>query len=94
MYLICRGEVEVLDGHGRLLNTLKDGGFFGEIGVLMSTPRTASVRAKTLCDLFVLEKSEFSRILREQPKFAEKVMKSAKERYNVLLAADQLVAKS
>ncbi len=94
MFLICRGEVEVLDGQGRILNTLKDGGFFGEIGVLMSTVRTASVRAKTLCDLFVLEKAEFSRILREQPKFAEKVMKVAKERYHVLLATDQLVAQS
>jgi glucose-6-phosphate 1-dehydrogenase len=92
MYLICRGDVEVLDGHGKVVTTLNDGGFFGEIGVLLSQPRTASVRAKTLCDLFVLEKADFSRILREQPQFAQKVMKVAKERYNLALAAEQLMA--
>jgi glucose-6-phosphate 1-dehydrogenase len=91
MYFIVRGEVEVLDGHGKVIATLKEGGFFGEVGVLMSQPRTASVRAKTLCDLFVLEKAEFSRILREQPQFAEKVMKVAKERYNLALATAQLM---
>jgi glucose-6-phosphate 1-dehydrogenase len=92
MYLICRGEVDVLDGQGKVVATLKDGGFFGEIGVLMSQPRTASIRAKTLCDLFVLEKAEFNRILREQPQFAAKVMTVAKERYNLTLAAPQLMA--
>ena len=92
MYLICRGEVEVIDGQGKVVATIKDGGFFGEIGVLMSQPRTASVKAKTLCDLFMLEKADFSRVLREQPQFADKVMKVAKERYHLALAADQLLA--
>ncbi len=91
MYLICRGEVEVLDGQGKVVAMMKDGGFFGEIGVLLSQPRTATVRAKTLCDLFVLEKADFSRILREQPQFADKVMKVAKERYNLVLAAEHLM---
>jgi len=93
MYLMCRGTVEVIDGQGKVVNTIKDGGFFGEVGILMSQPRTASVRAKTLCDLFVLEKADFSRILREQPQFAERVMKVAKERYNLALAETQLMGK-
>jgi glucose-6-phosphate 1-dehydrogenase len=91
MYLICRGEVEVLDGHGHVVANIKDGGFFGEVGVLLSQPRTATVRAKTLCDLFVLEKADFSRILRENPQFADRVTNVAKERYNLALAAEQLM---
>ncbi len=58
MYLIVRGEVEVLDDAGQVLATLRDGDFFGEIALLIHTPRTATVRAKTACDLFVLDKSE------------------------------------
>src|SRR5262249_4979793 len=36
MYLLCRGEADVLDGNGKLLRTMKDGEYFGEIGVLMA----------------------------------------------------------
>lgn len=94
MYLLIRGEVEVLDGAGKVLATLRDGNFFGEIGLIMSTPRTASIRAKSLTDLFVLDKSDFSRILREHPQFAEKVRQVAKERYNLTVVTDQLMAES
>lgn len=46
MYLICHGEIEVVDGIGNVVETLRDGDFFGEIGLLISTARTATVRAK------------------------------------------------
>jgi len=83
MYVLVRGEVEVLDDAGKVIKTLKDGDFFGEIGILMSTPRTANVRAKTSCDLFVLDQADFSRILKDHPHFAASIATVAKERYNV-----------
>ena len=43
MYVLARGEVEVLDDAGKVVKTLKDGDFFGEIGVLTSLPRTAKI---------------------------------------------------
>ena len=92
MYLICRGEVEVLDASGKVVKTLKDGDFFGEIGLLMATPRTATLRAKTLCDLFVLEKADFSRILQDYPQFAGEIMSVARERYDLVVSAEQLMA--
>ncbi len=87
MYLLNRGEVEVSDAAGKVLSRIKDGGFFGEIGLLHSQPRTATVRAKTQCDMFVLQRRDFQRILREQPQFAQMVQKVAKERYNVHVPA-------
>jgi glucose-6-phosphate 1-dehydrogenase len=92
MYVLARGEVEVLDDGGKVIKTLKDGDFFGEIGVLTSLPRTASVRAKTGCDLFVLDKTDFSRILRDHPQFATGVLKVANERYNLNLKQDALLS--
>ncbi|MGB5395614.1 MAG: cyclic nucleotide-binding domain-containing protein, partial [Gammaproteobacteria bacterium] len=92
MFFICRGDVEVIDGTGKIVKTLLDGDFFGEIGILMSTARTASVRAKTLCDLFVLNREDFSRILQDHPQFAENMMQVAKERYDLAVSADQLMA--
>jgi len=91
MYLICHGEVEVIDGMDEVVQTLQDGDFFGEISLLISTQRTATVRAKTLTDLFVLEKSDFSRILRDHPQFAETMMKVAKERYSLAVSKEQLL---
>jgi CRP-like cAMP-binding protein len=75
-----------------VIKVLKDGDIFGEIGVLMSTPRTADVRARTSCDLFVLEKADFSRILRDNPQFAKAVLQVAKERYDLNLNHQLLTA--
>lgn len=91
MYLICQGEVEVIDANGKVSAVLRDGNFFGEIGLLVSVPRTATVRAKTLCDLFVLEQADFVRILRDHPQFAESMTTVAKERYQLAISADQLI---
>jgi glucose-6-phosphate 1-dehydrogenase len=92
MYLLARGEVEVLDDAGRVVKTLKDGDVFGEIAILMSTPRTANVRALTGCDLFVLDKSDFRRILRDHHQFAQGVAKVAKERFNLDVTVQSLIA--
>ena len=62
----------------------------GGIALLMSTPRVANVRAKTSCDLFVLNKADFSRILRDHPQFAKGVLDIAKQRYNLTIDPDHL----
>jgi len=91
MFLICRGEVEIINATGEVIKTLKDGDFFGEVGILMASPRIATVRAKTLVDMFVLQKSDFSRILQEHPQFAESMIKCAKERYDIAISSAELM---
>jgi glucose-6-phosphate 1-dehydrogenase len=92
LYLVARGEVEVLDEHGEVMKVLADGDVFGEIGILMSCPRIADVRAKTSCDLFVLDKADFSRILRVNPQFASAIQQVARERYNLNVHTSTLTA--
>jgi glucose-6-phosphate 1-dehydrogenase len=94
MYLICRGEVEILDVTGHVQATLREGDYFGEISLLLSEPRTATVRAGTLCNLFVLDKADFSRILRDHQQFAQKISEIARERYQKVVASEQLLASS
>jgi glucose-6-phosphate 1-dehydrogenase len=91
MYLICHGEVEVIDGAGHGIESLSDGDVFGEISLLIAPTRTATVRARTLTDLFVLGKADFCRILRDHPQFAETMLKVAKERYSITLSKEQLM---
>jgi glucose-6-phosphate 1-dehydrogenase len=92
MYLIEQGDVEVLDDAGTVIKELHDGDVFGEVGVLMSTRRNATIRAKTPTDLYVLEKSDFSRILRDNPNFASAIRKVAMERFSLDVKAETLIA--
>jgi cAMP-binding proteins - catabolite gene activator and regulatory subunit of cAMP-dependent protein kinases len=92
MYLISRGQVEVIDQRGKVIKTLRDGDCFGELGLLLSSPRSATIRAKTQCDLFVLRKADFSRILRDHAQFADTMIAVAKERYAVSVSSEELMA--
>lgn len=91
MYLLVRGEVEVTEDDSSVAKTLKAGDFFGEIALLLLTPRSATVRARTDCDLLVLDKSDFDRILCEHPEFAQGVAKVARERYHFGLCKTSLL---
>ena len=81
MYFISRGQAEVSDAAGKIKSTLRDGEFFGEISLLLARPRTASVRAATACNLFVLHKADFDRVLKDHPHFADSLRETVKKRY-------------
>jgi CRP-like cAMP-binding protein len=83
MYFVARGEVEVLDGSGKQLAKLREGDFFGELSLLRSEPRNASIRTTTACDLFVLEKHDFDEAMRNHPEFAAGLHDAARSRYRI-----------
>jgi CRP-like cAMP-binding protein len=89
MYLISRGEIEVLDASGKVVATLGEGDFFGEISLLTSDPRRATIRAKSYCDLFMLDKNDFAHVLRDRPQFMKSIQDTAQARY--IAYADQLI---
>ena len=91
MYIIEQGEVDVVDKAGAVIKVLGDGDVFGEIGVLLSRPRNATVRARIPTDVYVLEKSDFDRILRDNPNFASAITQVARERYKVDLEAGTMI---
>jgi glucose-6-phosphate 1-dehydrogenase len=88
MYFLCRGEAEVVGSPGNIV--LKDGDVFGEIALLMSQPRMASVQAKSICDMFVLDKADFARILHDNPQFAQRVTEIALKRFKVTVPVENL----
>ena len=81
MYFISRGTVEVVAPNGQtVMTTLKDGDFFGEIALLSSQPRTASIRAVEYCDLYTLDKETFDHVLEQYPEFAAHIKEEAERR--------------
>jgi voltage-gated potassium channel len=81
VYFISHGTVEVISADGKkILATLSDGDFFGEIALLFRQPRTAGVRAKDYCDMYCLDKDTFDRILVHYPDFGRHIREVAERR--------------
>lgn len=79
MFFILSGVVTVQLADGREA-MLEDGDFFGEIALLHRARRTASVIARTRCDLMALDLKDFRQFLKRSPKVAEAIAHAARER--------------
>ncbi|KAL1977553.1 hypothetical protein VTN31DRAFT_412 [Thermomyces dupontii] len=85
MYWLVRGAVAVTSRDGESVHAeLKPGAFFGEIGVLMDRPRTATIIARTRCLLVVLTKEDFCKILPQFPEVERAIREEALERLMIL----------
>jgi CPA1 family monovalent cation:H+ antiporter len=71
MYFIAAGEVDVhVNG---MTVRLKEGDFFGEMGLLGSRPRNADVIAVGYCHLLVLYRRDFSQLLERRPEMRSEI---------------------
>ncbi|MBI9101108.1 MAG: ion transporter [Spirochaetales bacterium] len=85
MFFISKGSVDVVSEDEKIVYaTLTDGAFFGEIALLLSTPRTATIKAKDYCDLYSLHKDTFQKILQRYPDFAQSIEEEAIRRKDEL----------
>jgi len=93
LFIIDKGQVEVVDKNGWVKTELGEGKVFGELSLLVTKKRLASMRAKTYCTIYTLDKRDFNMVLKDnRPEFAERIMKVARERYDVIVSADDLLA--
>ncbi|AEO59557.1 hypothetical protein MYCTH_2139914 [Thermothelomyces thermophilus ATCC 42464] len=85
MYWLVRGVVAVTSRDGEAVYAeLKPGAFFGEIGVLMDMPRTATIIARTKCLLVVLKKEDLRAELPKFPEMEQAIRQEAQERLAIL----------
>jgi F-box and leucine-rich repeat protein 7 len=85
MYWLVRGAVAVTSRDGEATYAeLKPGAFFGEIGILMDVPRTATIIARTKCLLVVLKKEDLRAELPKFPEMERAIMEEAQERLTIL----------
>lgn len=74
MYIVKEGTVEVRDGK-RVLDTVGPGGVVGEVALIDSRERSASVVAKTACQLLPINEEQFVLLVERMPYFALQVMR-------------------
>ena len=78
-FVLVEGSVDVTK-KGRRVATLGAGDFVGEISLLETTPRTATVTAKTPLRFFVLTPKDFRQVVEENPSVERKVLRALARR--------------
>jgi len=78
-FVIEEGSAEVMQ-NGERIAELGPGEFFGEIGLLETERRTASVVAKTPMQLIVMFQTQFKQMEREMPAVAGRIRSAIRAR--------------
>ena len=93
MYVVRSGEVEIeLNGKvietvasgGFVIETVASGGFFGEMALIDGSPRVATCRAKTNCEVATINEKNFVLLVDEMPYFALFVMRTLVHRLRLM----------
>ena len=79
LYIVLSGRLKVMmsdaDGKEVILSILGPGEFFGEMGLIDDSPRSASVVAIESCELLCIAKRDFKKCLAENFEMAMAVMR-------------------
>jgi len=78
-FALVDGEVEV-KAKGRKSTRLEGGSFFGEMALVSSLPRNATVTALTPVRVLIVHESGFRRLMRDSPQIQLKVLRTLADR--------------
>jgi len=96
LYILTSGKVEIrhaFDGKTTVLATVAAPGFFGEMGLMTGSPRTADVVALSDVECYRLDKEGFEKIVTGRPETVKELSETlAKRRMETINAEEQLDA--
>ncbi len=75
-YLVSRGRLSFWVRKGgveKKIAELQPLDYFGETALISDSPRSATIKSETECDLFLLRKADFQEILMANPWIAEEI---------------------
>ena len=80
IYVVVSGAVRVLDDAGQEVSLLDAGEFFGEFSLVLGSARLNDVVAAEDCELMVVPKESFDRLIDSSPEFGAEVRRKLEER--------------
>lgn len=69
-YVVLSGEVTLRSDGGEVIETVRPGGFFGELALLTGEPRAANAIAATTCELAAVGREDFRSVVMANPAVA------------------------
>jgi CRP/FNR family cyclic AMP-dependent transcriptional regulator len=85
MYAVLEGDIDIVVGDNKVVDTVHAGGIFGEMALIDDGPRSASARAKTACRVVPVTQRRFTFLVQQTPFFAIEVMRLMSERLRKML---------
>ena len=79
LYVLTIGSADVVIGN-RIVETLRPGNIIGEMALVDSAPRAATVIALSDCEFVEVDDKRFNYLVQQTPYFALKVMRVLTER--------------
>jgi CRP/FNR family cyclic AMP-dependent transcriptional regulator len=84
LYVVISGRVKALttslEGDDVVFNIMGEGEVFGEVALLSTSPRTATIKAIEACELLSLDRRDFLAFLRNHPEVSAKLLGVLAER--------------
>jgi CRP-like cAMP-binding protein len=74
MYVVKSGDMQIVDGN-HVYETVSAGGIVGEMALVTSDPRSATVRAITPSIVIPIDQRRFLFLVQETPNFALRMMR-------------------
>lgn len=83
-YIVRSGEVSIVlsnpDGRDMVINRMRSGDIFGELGVLTTQPRSTSAMARAESEILVIPSESFLCLVDAEPSLARSILKITAER--------------
>jgi|GEM_PF-615738 len=83
MYLILQGKVDVLH-KDNVVASLEVGDMFGEMSLVDTMPRSATIRVSETLSALVLSRSNFNSVISTEPNIAFRVMQTLSKRIRLM----------
>lgn len=78
LFIIRSGEVAIIrktsSGEEKVITTLKEGNFFGEMALLEELPRSATAKTVTQSTIFLIYKVKFDNLIEKHPREGVKIV--------------------
>jgi CRP/FNR family transcriptional regulator, cyclic AMP receptor protein len=83
-YIVRHGNISIVltspDGRDMVINEMRPGDIFGELGILTKQPRSTSAIARADSDVLVIPRDAFLRVVDSEPQLARRILEVTAER--------------
>ena len=84
LFIIKSGQVDVMSDDGRIVAEITQGNYVGELSVLASIPRTATIKAQGICELLIINAEDFKDLVRTDAQLGLTLLSSLALRYSAV----------